>query len=109
MEGAVSAAQQGLSRTPGHHRQTIPRGPDSGRVEEELRPVVLEERPRVGAANVPLLLQLCRRHPQRDIRRRAHACEPDGALAGIPPVTAGDRLAMGSEEHTAALQSPLYL
>ena len=93
LEGALPAAQRGISRAPRHHRQEVHPGADPGRPEEELRSVLLEEYSRMAAPGVALLLRVGRRGSGRDVRRRPAAPEPRRALAGLPAASASRALA----------------
>src|ERR1035438_6871874 len=99
LEGTLPAAQRGLPRAPGHHRQEVHRGTDPGGPQEKLRPLLLEEYSRVAASGVAFLLRLGRRRARRDVRRYPAAPELRRALAGLPAASASRALAQIGRAH----------
>ena len=95
LEGALPAAQQGLSRASRHHRQALQRRTDPGRAQEKLPAVLLEKHPRMAHAGLAFLLQLRRRAAKRSVRRRAGPRQPARLVARISPASRRDRVRDG--------------
>src|SRR5262249_58442362 len=84
LEGAIPAAQRGVSRASRHHREEVQPRSYSGRPAQELSAVLLEEHPRVAAPGSAFLLCVGGRAPGRGLRRGADAAQLPGPVARLP-------------------------